>query len=283
MSDIQQRRITIQHRRRDYKIAYSVRPGGSSSILYLHGLGSTKKDFEGALLVDELRDHTLVGFDFPGCGQSTNYYPEIPLGMDDLVAVAHKLASEMELKDLTVIGQSLGGLTGLLFARTHPEQVARFVNVEGNLTPTDCDIQSRDVFRHRFLGDEEAFFNMVQERLNDPKKPGFEDFVAELRRNIVDRAYFDYCRSIVDYSDGSPLLEQFIELPMPKLYIHGSANSHLPHLGRLAEAGVPVVSVPDSDHFPALTNPSYYYGAISNFINGQPILQTCGSVSDGNG
>ncbi len=252
----------------------------------MHGLGSTKQDFEGALLVDELSDYTLVGFDFPGCGESANYYPEIPLGIDDLVAVAHQLVCALALEEVTVIGQSLGGLTGLQFARTHPEQVARFVNVEGNLTPADCDIQSRDVFRHRFLGDEEAFFSTVQERLNDPDKPGFEDFVADLRRNIVDRAYFDYCRSIVDYSDGSPLLEQFIGLPMPKLYVHGSANSHLPHLGRLAEVGAPVVSVPDSDHFPALTNPSYYYGAISNFIHGlpqQPVVQvpTCLAGADG--
>ncbi len=267
MPGFQPRVITIEHRQRDYEIAYSIRPGGSSAILYLHGLGSTKRDFEGALLVDSLSDHTLVAFDFPGCGQSTPYYNEIALGIDDLVAVTHKLATALELKDITAIGQSLGGLTALQFVRAHPERVARFVNVEGNLSPEDCDIQSRDVFRHRFLGAEEAFFEAVRERLNDPTKPGFEDFVAELRRNIVDRAYFDYCRSIVDYSDGFPLLEQFITLPVPIMFVHGSANSHLGHLGQLAEAGVPVVSVPDSDHFPALTNPNYYYGAISNFIH----------------
>ena len=33
---------------------------------------------------------------------------------------------------------------------------------------------------------------------------------------------------------------------------------------------MPVVSVPDSDHFPALTNPTYYYGAIANFIHERP-------------
>ena len=207
MSDIQQRETTIEHRQRDYEIAYSIRPGGLSAILYLHGLGSTKRDFEGALLVDELSDHTLVAFDFPGCGQSMPYYNEIALGIDDLVAFTHKLVTALELKDMTVIGQSLGGLTGLQFVRAHPERVARFVNVEGNLSPEDCDIQSRDVFRHRFLGAEEAFFEVVGERLNDPTKPGFEDFVAELRRNIVDRAYFDYCRSIVDYSDGPAVIE----------------------------------------------------------------------------
>ena len=260
----------IEHRQRQYEIAYTIRPGPSSAILYLHGLGCTKRDFEGALLIDELSEHTLVAFDFPGCGDSTPYYDEIPLGIDDLVAVTHGLVSDLALTDITVIGQSLGGLTALQFVRKHARQVARFVNVEGNLSPEDCDIQSRDVFRHRFLGAEDAFFDVVMERLNDPAKPGFQDFANELRRNIVDRAYFDYCRSIVDYSDGFPLLEQFMALPVPVLYVHGRANSSLGHLEQLVEAGVPVVSVPDSDHFPALTNPTYYYSAIANFIHERP-------------
>ena len=266
MSALQQRTITIEHRHRAFDIAYSIRPGESSAMLYLHGLGCTKRDFEGALPFEQLNDHTLVAFDFPGCGDSTPYYNEIALGIDDLVAITHRLVTALDLDDVTVIGQSLGGLTALQFVLTHPERVGRFVNVEGNLAPEDCDIQSRDVFRHRFLGDEETFFEMVEGRLTDPTKPGFEDFAAGLRRNIGNRTYFDYSRSIVDYSDGFPLLEQFIGLPVPRMYIHGSANAHLGHLPRLTEAGVPVVSVPESDHFPALTNPEFYYGAISDFI-----------------
>ena len=124
----------IEHRQRQYEIAYTIRPGPSSAILYLHGLGCTKRDFEGALLIDELSEHTLVAFDFPGCGDSTPYYDEIPLGIDDLVAVTHGLVSDLALTDITVIGQSLGGLTALQFVRRHAMQVARFVNVEGNLS-----------------------------------------------------------------------------------------------------------------------------------------------------
>ena len=267
MSDIQRRKLTIRHRNRDYELSYFVRQAGGSTILYLHGLGNTKQDFEGALVSEALNDYSLVGFDFPGCGESRSYYPEIPLGMDDLAAITHKLVLVLALEDITIIGQSLGGVVGLLFARSYPKQLARFVNVEGNLTPEDCDIQSRDVFRHLFLGHEEAFFATVQKRLTDDNKPGFKNFVTDLRKHIVDRAYFDYCRSIVDYSDGFPLLQQFIGLPMPTLYIHGSANSQLTQLKQLTEVGTSVVSVPDSDHFPTLTNPNYFYAAVSKFIN----------------
>ena len=49
--------------------------------------------------------------------------------------------------------------------------------------------------------------------------------------------------------------------------VHPRKRQRTPgHLPQLTRAGVPVVSVPDSDHFPALTNPEFYYRAISDFI-----------------
>jgi pimeloyl-ACP methyl ester carboxylesterase len=261
----------IEHRDRTFDIAYFSRGGGAKTLLYLHGLGCTKEDFLGAADVPELKDYRLVAFDFPGCGESTPYYREVPLGIDDLVAVTAKLVSALNLADLVVIGQSLGGLTALQFARRHPGLVTHLVDVEGNLAPEDCDIQSRDVFRHRFLGDEDAFFRLIRGRLGDSDRPGFVEFASTIRNNIEDRAYFDYCRSIVDYSDHFPLLQQFVDLPIPKVFIHGEANAHLSHLPRLIEGGVPLVSVPDSDHFPALSNPTFYYRSIVRFVQGRQV------------
>jgi pimeloyl-ACP methyl ester carboxylesterase len=261
----------VDHRGRTYDIGYFVRPGSTQTVVYFHGLGSAKEDFLSATKVPELQELTLLGIDFPGCGSSSAYFPEIPLGIDDLIAVTFKLVTMLGFQDLTLIGQSLGGLTALQFACRHGDLVSRFVNVEGNLAPEDCEIQSRDVFRRRFLGDEDRFFLELHERLTASAKPGFAEFAENFRQNIADRAYFDYCRSIVDYSEGYPLFDQFVGLPIPKLFIHGQLNSHLSYLPRLVAAGIPVVSVPDSDHFPAATNPTFYYHAISGFIHGQPV------------
>ena len=258
--------ITIEHRGRSYEIATFVRPGARKPLLYLHGLGSTKEDFLSAARVPQLADRTLVSFDFPGCGRSSIYHPEIPLGIDDLATLTHAVARRLDLGEVTLIGQSLGGLTGLQVSRRYPELVARFINVEGNLAPEDCEIQSRDVFRHRFLGDEDRFFERVRDRLGSAGGAVLDAFVASMRDNIVDRAYFDYCRSIVDYSDNFALLDEFAALPMPRMFIHGSDNANLSYLPGLESAGIPVVSVPHSGHFPAASNPDYYYEAIARFI-----------------
>jgi pimeloyl-ACP methyl ester carboxylesterase len=261
-----QAKTTIHHRNRHYTISYFVRAGGPKTIFYLHGLGNTKKDFLGALEVEALKKYTLIGLDFPGCGDSQPYHREIPLGIEDLATITLKLALYLNLKKIIIIGQSLGGLTGQVFAMNYPDHLYSLISVEGNLTPQDCNVQSRDVFRYRFLGDEEAFFARIEKRMRESKKPGFEDFIATMRKNIVDRAYFDYSRSLVDYSDGVPLLEKYINLPMPTLYIHGSNNADLPQIPVLQKAGKAVASIADSDHFPTMTNPVDFYRAVAGFL-----------------
>lgn len=259
----------IEHRGRTFDISYFIRPGEGPTIVYFHGLGNTKEDFLDAKKVAALKDFTLLGLDAPGCGASSPYYPEVPLGIDDLVEVTFKLVTALGLQDLTLIGQSFGGLIALQFACRYGDLVSCFVNIEGNISPEDCDIQSRDVFRQRFLGDEDRFFRELHQRLATCGKPAFDEFAETFRQNIADRAYFDYCRSIVDYSDGYPLFDQFTGLPFPKLFIHGEL-SQLSYLPRLVEAGVSVVSVPDSDHFPSVSNPPFFYDAVSRFVHGQP-------------
>lgn len=262
--------LVLEHRGRTFPIAYDHAPGADETLLYLHGLGSTRADFAGAWDVPGWDRYTLVAFDAPGCGETRGYATGLPLGVDDVVAAAEAVVDHFGLDGLTVIGHSMGGLAGLLFARRYPGRVRRFVNVEGNLGPEDCEIYSRRVFRRRFLGREEAFMEDLVRDLRASGAPGFDRVAAALRANVQDRAFFDYCRSIVEYSDHVPLLDDFVELEIPTLYVHGSENGNLGHLPRLAREGVRVRSIPDSDHFPAYSNPDAYYRTIAEFVRQTP-------------
>jgi pimeloyl-ACP methyl ester carboxylesterase len=57
-------------------------------IVFLHGLGSTKNDFQKAFIVEGLEDHTLLAFDFPGSGKSS-YPQELSVDADDLVEITN--------------------------------------------------------------------------------------------------------------------------------------------------------------------------------------------------
>ncbi|MEN8375894.1 MAG: alpha/beta hydrolase [Gemmatimonadota bacterium] len=261
--------IDVPFRGGSLSVAYLHRPGRKETLLYLHGLGSTKQDFGGAWAVPEWSEYTLVAFDAPGCGETRGYRNGVLLGVDDIVRVAQALVDRLGLEGITVIGHSMGGLAGLLFSLRNARAVTRFASVEGNLGPEDCALYSRRVFQQRFLGWEREFFEDLERELRASGAAGTERAADTLRANVHAHAFFDYCRSIVEYSDHAPLRDEFVGLACARLYVHGEENDHLSHPAYLAERGVPVAAVPRSNHFPAWSNPDAYYRVLVDFIGAE--------------
>jgi hypothetical protein len=59
-----------------------------------------------------------------------------------------------------------------------------------------------------------------------------------------------------------------MSLEIPKLYVYGSENAHLAHIPVLKSAGVMVREISDSNHFPAYSNPEFYYEVLAEFMRG---------------
>ncbi len=260
--------LEVEHGGQDYRLSHFIRPGRSGTILYLHGLGGSKADFVPSAVVPELSDYTLIGIDIPGCGQSS-YSGEVSLELGDVAEIIHKAVKGLELKSFVLVAASFSGITALLFLAKHPEGVQRFINIEGNLAPEDCAIFSREVCEFPFSGREEEYFAHLRRRLIQSNPVSCRAFAETFRANVgATQAWHDYCRSIVHYSDNTPLLEQFIQLEIPKMFIYGQENSHLSYLPRLRQTNTHVVEVPGSNHFTCHSNPEFHYGAIADFLEG---------------
>ena len=237
------------------------RRGGRATLLYLHGLGSTKRDLVGALDVASLESFQLLACDYPGCGRSP--YPRRgALSVERIAAAAHALLDAHRIRRVVVIGHSTGGVAGLLLAERLGLRVAGFVNVEGNLASTDCFWSSR-IARH---AGEAGYYDRFQEQLQATRAPGFQVVASQFRQSVTPRAFFDIGRSLVEQTRSGHLLERFLSLPVPRLFIHGAMNSGLPYLSALRQSGVTVASIPGSHHFPAYSNPEAYYGAVADFV-----------------
>ncbi|HVS83686.1 MAG TPA: alpha/beta hydrolase [Pyrinomonadaceae bacterium] len=266
VNDIAFHKLDIPYRGCLFHVSYFIRLGSDETLLYLHGLGSSKSDFSGASDIEALRHCTLVAFDWPGCGD-TNYCEEINLGIDDLVEITSKLIASLGLDVSTIIGHSLGGLTGLLFAGKYEGRLRRFINIEGNLAPEDCFL-SRDVAQYRF--DEfvkDAFLDKLKQQLTQSPSKGVRIFADKFRGEVFDLAFWRYCSSIVDYSDHYDLIHRFAKLAIPKLFIYGSMNSHLSYLQILEREGIRIVEVPHSSHWPLYDNPSFVYQTLAEFLS----------------
>jgi len=246
-------------------VSYFIRPGTGATLVCLHGLGGSKQDFLGAVSQQTLLDYTLVAFDFPGCG-ATPYPADGAWRIDDLVEITDRFISALNISGFVIIGHSMGGLTALLYARKYGSKLKGFVDIEGNLAPEDCFL-TRDIARLSFADFlATGYLQDLKLRFAGALHKGTGIWAEDLGKQGAARAVYDYAVSIVNWSDNEDLLAGFIGLPIPKLFVYGSANSHLSYLPRLRVSDASVVEVPESGHWPHQDNPASFYSAVSDFL-----------------
>jgi len=261
---MQSQKLEIVYRNHPLQIDYFIRRGRSGTVMYLHGLGCSKNDFFEAVNRPELQAYTLIAFDFPGCGDSP--YPEdIAFDIDDLVEITHLVVSALPIDDFVIIGHSMGGLVALLYAERYGEHVKGFINVEGNLALEDCFF-SREVAQHSFTHFTTTAFKEIKHRLAQSKNKGFQKYAETLETSASEKAFFECCPSLVDYSEHGNLIQRFIALKIPTMFVYGSENRSLSYLTTLKESGCELVEIPRSNHFPGYDNPQAFYPAIAEFL-----------------
>jgi len=251
--------VTIDDR--SQQLSYFDRPGEGRAILYTHGLGCSSADFLGLTEEPQLDSFRLVSYDHPGCGDSP-YESTTPANIDFLVRVLEAFVNRLGLTRFLLVGGSMGGLIGLLFAERHPEVLTGFVNLEGNLAPEDC-MFSRRVVDHTFAHFERVIFPEIRNSLASRQEiVGFVRHLAVLERCNA-RAYYDHSFQTVDYSYNGNLLERFARLPIPKYFVYGSENRELSYLPVLRRLGCRVVEIPSADHFLFYDNPRALAGLLA--------------------
>lgn len=263
MSDIESKKIDILYKSQGIKIDYFFRRGQKETLFYLHGLGCSKSDFFETAQIKSFQAYTLVAFDFPGHGNSS--YPiNFALDIDDLVEITELIRQKFSLDNVILVGHSLGGLVALLYIEKYMDKVKAFINVEGNLDADDCFF-SREVIKYSYEDFVKRGFDAIKSRVAANKNEGFQVYTNHLKK-VEPKAYFDYCPSMTKYSTEGHLVERFLALPLPKLFIYGSENKHLAYLPELLKGGITVAEISNSNHWPNHDNPEEFYKTISNFL-----------------
>jgi pimeloyl-ACP methyl ester carboxylesterase len=261
---LQSSEMTVATAGRPYVLRYFDRPGSGPAILYIHGLGCSKADFMEMAEAPELRSFRLLSADHPGCGDSP-YDEEHPLNIDGLVDLIENFVNNLELGPFLLVGGSLGGLIGLLYAERNLNRITGFVNVEGNLAPEDC-MFSRNVIPHPYRHFEKIIFPQIKKAISQRRGRGFAQHLTVLEK-ASPRAYYDYAFQTVEYSDQGNLLERFLGLPVPRWFLYGSENRHLSYLARLRRSNCAVLEIPNANHFLFYDAPNHYAKALASFAD----------------
>jgi pimeloyl-ACP methyl ester carboxylesterase len=90
----------------------------------LHGIGSSSLSWRHQL-ANLGTDHHLVAWDAPGYGQSID--PGEGWTINDYAEAVADFVSELGLRDVHLVGHSMGGVIALAFCREHPELLSSLV------------------------------------------------------------------------------------------------------------------------------------------------------------
>lgn len=233
-------------------LSITHRTGTLSPILFLHGFGSTKEDFTDVLLKHEFRNHAIIAYDAPGCGQSICAEPS-KLPIPFLVSTAETVLQILDVKTLHVIGHSMGGLTALELSHKNPKRISSFTNIKGNLTSEDCFL-SRQIFDFPDT-DDEAFFEEFIARTAQAPLYSSSLYASTLRYKVQCSSLRSIFTSMVDLSDHGDFLGKFLALPCSRVFMFGEQFESLPYLPKLAKHGVTTARILDSGQLPMYSNP----------------------------
>lgn len=245
------------------KISALSREGSKAPIMFLHGFGSTKEDYADIVRHSEFADRPFVSYDAPGCGET--YCSDlnavcIPLLVETAVAVADNFGFER----FHLVGHSMGGLTSLMLASRLPQRVISFTDIEGNIAPEDCFL-SRQI--HQYPADSAVqFFEDFVERALHASAYASALYSASLRHKVRAEAVGGIFKSMVELSDNAGLMERFLGMPFPRMFMYGEQNSHLSYLKHIESNGVRLAEIADCGHFPMYSNPVAMWKSIAEFV-----------------
>jgi pimeloyl-ACP methyl ester carboxylesterase len=234
-------------------------------VLFVHGLGGAKENFYAAFQSPALAACTLVAFDTPGTGQSA-FHADAGLDVSALADLTQLVADRLLPGPYYLAGASMGGLITLLQIRRHGlKRIQGLINLEGNLSAEDC-MFSRRVVPHALDDFGESVFEQMIDELRSSRSAGDRCVAHNMALNVDVRAYHAYSFETVAESNSGRLLDEFLAIPLPRLFLYGEFNRHLSYLPRLRAGGVNVTEIPDSAHFLFYDNPVATFQAIGAFV-----------------
>ncbi|MDQ7049743.1 MAG: alpha/beta hydrolase [Enterobacterales bacterium] len=263
MNEFKKSNISVNIEGVDLKISTLSRDGTKETILFLHGFGSTKEDYTDIIRQQDLDEYPFLAYDAPGCGETyCSDLGQVSIQLQLKTALA--MLDHFDIERFHLVGHSMGGLTALMLADQCPERVLSFTDIEGNIAPEDCFL-SRQIINFPSENPELFFEHFIDRTLHTPAYSSAL-YSASLKYKVRAQAVPGIFNSMVDLSDNSNLMEKFLNLPCPKMFMYGEQNQSLTYLTAIQSNGVRLAEIPECGHFPMYSNPTCMWRAIEDFL-----------------
>jgi proline iminopeptidase len=124
---------------------------GAPPLLLLHGGPGASHEYLLPQMLELAKEHRLVTYDQRGGGRSRHDDDREPVGWKDQVADVARVAAELGVEPLTIVGYSWGGLLGILYAiEANAGRVSPAPSRLALIDPAPINRKYREVFEQEF-------------------------------------------------------------------------------------------------------------------------------------
>jgi len=236
--------------------------GSGPTILLLHGAGGLKA---GAPFLRSLSAKArVVAPSHPGFGKSP--LPDWVSSIDDLAYLYLDLLEQLDLRDVTLVGMSMGGWTAAEIAIKNSERLARLVLADPvGIKPSGREV--RDIPDIWALDDAEIAKLMQHDPTNGPNYATMSDEdLGILARNREAAALYLW----EPYMHNPQLLRRLHRIKKPTLFIRGASDGLVSaaYVRAYSEAiaGSRIVTVERAGHSPANEQPEKFVETVLEFM-----------------
>ncbi len=248
---------------------------GRTSLLFVHGLGDSGLSFEDPFEDNRFDGFNLVVPDLIGYGRSSGSGDPGDYSYDSQLQRLWALINELELKELIVVGHSMGGdLTTLLCASDKEKIIKKYINIEGDVTQYDLTISraavkafERGNFEHWYENDFKQ--KLVYEKLgNDRSGRIYYASLAFCRKE----AFLDNARELVRRNTSlegkfkSEIGRIFVSLEIPKVFCYGTKSLARSSLRFLNENSIKTKGFEGIGHCPMTDCSAEFYDYVYQYI-----------------
>ena len=248
---------------------------GSSSkpaLVLLHGISRHAHTFD-HIAPDFARDYHVLAVDMRGHGDS-GWSPEGAYLVEDYVKDIEGLLAQLNIRRLTMLGNSTGGRVVQVFAGMHPNMVERLIVEDvGPERPQDiADSFARQVRQEAdgWASEDELVKQLVSRNQRTPESQLRTYAHFGTKRRDDGRIVWKRDPNLVKGFVVTELWEPVSKITCPTLYVIGGASRIVPAATqeRLKQTlpNVQIVTLPGVGHYPNEENTAGFLAIINPFL-----------------
>jgi len=247
---------------------------GKRPFIMLHGINRSGHTFDHIAPLLQ-RDYHVIAMDLRGHGDS-DWSPKAAYLAEDFARDLHALVEQLNLRDVVLTGNSMGGRVVQVYAGSHPERTGKVivedVGPERPETVTRTLTQRIQGETEGWASEEELLKSMRRGQTRVPEETHRNWIRYETRKLPNGRIIWKYDPNVTQGLGPVDLWTYIKKIRAPTLYMVGANSNLVPKDTQLqlkaALPNIEVVTIPDAGHYPHLDTPAVWLAVVKAFLAG---------------